>query len=235
MKKIPLKARIIRYVCEQGIVSVEDLAAQFKSESSMDSFRVMMYQIGFTRMKYENAKYGVWCVQDPKLLDCLKKYYPELPRFQIRDASLYRVAHSLGLNYIRRTYERMKQLNITDWWTEEYIRALPCEQRKEISLRWCPDAVFWRNTKQKIFLEYERTYKNIKRYALIFRAYEKRNDIGRKSVLYICEDEIIMRRLVRVYQKLLAGGKLRREDLFQFTTLASFNKIKINSRKERKE
>ena len=238
MKKIPLKAKIIKYVCEQGIVSVEDLADQFRSESSMGSFRVMMYQIGFTRIKFENVKYGVWCIQDPKLLDVLKKYYPELPHFQIRDASMYRIPHSLGLNYIRRTYERMKQLSIIEWWSEEYIRALPYEERQEISLRWCPDAVFWRlkngNAKQKIFVEYERTYKNIKRYALIFRSYEKRKDVGRKSVLYICEDEKIMRRLVRTYRKLLDGGKLRKEELFQFTTLSDFNKIKIKSRKERK-
>lgn len=233
MNRIPLRAKVIRYVCEQGLVSVEDVHSHFQGQRSIDTFRVMMYQIGLTRLKYNKAKHGVWCVQEPRLLDCVHRYFPELPRFLIREKSYYQIAHCLGLNLIRRNYEQTDKLKIVDWWSEELIRALPAKRRQDIDLRWCPDAVFWRLRKgkvaQKVFIEYERTYKNIRRYSMILGAYEKRKDIAPKSVLYICENEKVLKPLVRAYQKLLERGQLRKDDLFQFTTIKDINNIRIHS------
>ncbi len=148
------------------------------------------------------------------------------------------IEHSLNMNHIQFIFTQTNKIKIIQWWSEEYIRAMPEEQRGWIIQKKVPDAIFWRlrkdGTKQKIFLECERSLKNKNRYEDIFQFYAKRHDVQKKNVIYICKDEFIRDKLNVIEKELAKSGKIESAGrYFQFITLSDFYKeMEINKPKK---
>ena len=238
MRQIPLKIKTLRYVADQGVVSVEDVMKYFEEYSTVDAVRMAMSRLGIEHQPYGGIRYGIWFIADRKLFDQLREYYPGLQRYKVRGESVIRkVPHSFGINYLRTMLEQSDKIKVVEWWSEEFIRSLPVYKRDGLTAHKVPDAIFWRQrkdkTRQKFFLEYERSLKSPVRYGRIFQFYAKRHDVGNRNVIYICETEQIRDKLVRIEQELVKGGKLKATDLyFNFITLEEFNRAYAQDKKE---
>ena len=230
MKRQLIKMQILRFVAEQGIVRVSDVMEYFRRWKSEHSVRVTMNDLGITHQPYGGYKYGVWFVEDKKIFEMLKPYYDDIPNFKVRGKSLLvKVQHSLGMNHIRIMLENSEKIRIVKWWSEEYLRALPPFRRDGISMHKIPDAIFWHlrkdGTKQKFFLEYERSLKAPKRYSHIFQFYDKRHDVKNNNVIYLCDTDSIKVKLEKIERDLMKGGKIKGVGLnFNFVTMGDFNK-----------
>jgi hypothetical protein len=189
----------------------------------------MMDEIGLARMKFGKVKYGVRYIDNQDLYNLLRSYFPEFPLMRVRKLNLSLIEHSLAINKIRAVFTQTARIQIMNWWSEEYIRALPEERREGIPYRKNPDAIFWRKrkdgTQQKIFLEYERSLKNKNRYESIFQFYAAREDTKNKNVFYICEDEFIREKLKAIEKEFADKEKIKSTGrYFQFITLKDFNR-----------
>ncbi len=135
------------------------------------------------------------------------------------------VPHALGMNKIRIALEKSNQIKIAEWWSENYIRYSPLERRNGFTFNKIPDAIFWRErndgTRQKFFLEYERSLKNRARYMELFESYAKREDVINKNVIYICNNEVIQKELLKTESLMLQSMKLI-DYHFQFIALDKF-------------
>ncbi|MCK5580743.1 MAG: hypothetical protein KAJ18_05665 [Candidatus Omnitrophica bacterium] len=230
MKSPFMRMKVLRFVAEQGVVRVSDVMDYFRRWDSEHAVRVMMNELGIRHQQYGDFKYGIWFIDDKKIFELLKPYYKDIPDFKVRGTSLLtKVAHSLGINHIRIILENSEKIRVVKWWSEEYLRALPPFRRDGISMHKIPDAIFWHlrkdGSKQKFFLEYERSLKAPKRYAAIFQFYDKRHDVKNNNVIYICETDSIKVKLEKTENELTKGGKIKGSGLnFKFVTLDEFNK-----------
>jgi hypothetical protein len=230
VRAIPQKIHILKFVGEQGIVTIPDVARHLFQSDKLSYVRVTMHELGIAHMKYRDIPNGIWYIDNPKLFELLKSYFPQLPPFEVRPVTLHYVDHSLELNRIRTAFTKSNLISIDEWWSEDYIRALPNFDFGNIKT---PDAIFWRKrqdgTRQKVFLEYERTLKNKDRYKDIFRNYSKHKDVKNRNVIYLCQTSTIREELLEVENKLAAIGKLEGAGLyFQFVTLENFYKTYDN-------
>ncbi len=235
MAAVPQKIRILKFIAEQGIVTVDDINRHLFEDDKSSTIRVTLHQLKIGHVKFGHIKHGVWYIDKPELFDLLKTYFPNIPTFEVKPLLLYQVPHNLEINRIRITLEKTQQIAIEEWWSERFIRALPSPLRGKIANSKIPDAIFWRRrtdgTRQKFFLEYERTLKNKDRYEEIFRSYSQREEVDNKNVIYICENDFIREELKQVEEKLAKAGKLAGAGLyFQFVTLENF--YKTYSKKE---
>lgn len=231
---IPQKIRILKFIAEQGVVTVDDITQGLFEIDKSDTTRVTLHQLKIAHAKFGHIKHGVWYIDKPELFDLLKTYFPNTPAFEVKPLLLYQVLHNLEINRIRIALEKSSHLAIDQWWSERFIRALPPPIGGRIASVKIPDAIFWRRrtdgTRQKFFLEYERTLKNKDRYTEIFCSYAQRNDVDNKNVIYICENDFIREELIQVEAKLAKAGKLAGAGLyFQFVTLESFYKAHTNN------
>ncbi|MBP9854902.1 MAG: replication-relaxation family protein [Candidatus Omnitrophica bacterium] len=227
MGGVPRKIHILRFIIEQRVVTLDDIHGYLGSENHTDSIRVTLYQIGASHIKYGKLPNGVWYVNDSKSIELLKAYHRDFPWLCTRRIPLHFIPHALGINRIRIILEQTPCFKIDAWWSETYIRALTPRMRFGISLAKIPDAIFWRlrsdGSRQKFFLEYERTLKSKSRYLELFQYYANRNDVINRNVLYICENETIKEELERIEEFLVKSGKLESSGLyFQFITLDGF-------------
>lgn len=221
---VSLKVKVLRYVAEQGVVTVEDVQRYFVSNYSANTMRVALYKSGLRHIKFGNIQYGLWCIKLQEQLDLLKTYFGDLPDLLLEEIHLHIVPHALGMNRIRTILEKNSQLNIVEWWSERHLRSLPTGMRDGFGFNKIPDAIFWRvrkdGTRQKFFLEYERSQKNRTRYKEIFQFYAQRKDVLNQNVLYICDSEAIKNELIQTEQILVKAGKLESTGVyFQFVTL----------------
>ncbi len=230
MTKIPLRIQVLMFVAEQRFVKAEDICERkFWRSNKLDTVRVTMNQLGLASIKYGNIKYGVRFIDDPGLIKILKEHYDDMAEFKIRPAHPEQIPHALGVNHIRNILENSSKIKITKWWSEEYLRSLPVESRYgKMSRNKIPDAIFSQErrdgTTSKFFLEYERSLKSNERYEEIFKFYEGRQDIKEKSVLYVCENDFIKKRLIGLEETLAKKGRLKMKgEYFQFVTIDEFN------------
>lgn len=234
MRAIPQKIHILKFIGEQGIVTVSDVARHLFQSDKSDVVRITMHQLGVTHRQYPGIQNGVWYIDKPQLYELLRSYFPNLPRFYVRPVFHDQIPHYLELNRIRTTFERSSKFIIDQWWSEQYIRSLPPEERSYFSNTKIPDAIFWRKRQdgslQKYFLEFERSSKAKDRYETIFCSYAKREDARKRNVIYICLTPLIRERLVNIETKLARAGKLERAGVcFQFITLEGFyNSYAVN-------
>jgi hypothetical protein len=240
MTTIPQKIRILKFIAEQGVVTVDDINRGLFKDDKSSIIRVTLHQLKIAHTKFGNIKHGVWYIDKPELFDLLKTYFPNIPAFEVKPLLLYQVPHNLEINRIRIALEKASHIAIDQWWSERFIRALPSPIGGGIAAKNIPDAIFWRRrtdgTKQKFFLEYERTLKNKNRYEEIFCSYAKREDVSHKNVIYICENDFIREELVRVEAKLAKAGKLSGTGIyFQFVTLENFYKTYSNNPPNKEE
>ena len=231
---VPQKIKILKFIAEQGIVTIDDINLALFQKDKTSSVRVTLHQAGVGHEKFGSIKYGVWYISDPKLFELIQTYFPDLPDFQPRPLLLHNVPHSLEINRIRIALEKSDRVNVVRWWSEGYIRALPLSMREDVTNTKIPDAIFWRKkadgSEQRYFLEYERTLKNKERYDEIFRFYASRPDAGTKNIIYICENEFIKTELEDVELKMVKSGKLDEAGMtFQFVTKDSFYKTHANA------
>ncbi|MBU1862479.1 MAG: hypothetical protein KKH94_02305 [Candidatus Omnitrophica bacterium] len=232
IRNVPKKIKILKFVVEQGIVSVDDVKRKFDIPDKSDVARKTMSELKISHVKYGSIKNGVWYVDRQELLNRLQSYYMKMPDFQPRKIRLHEVPHALQMNHIRLMLEKSKEANVVAWQSEAYIRALPPYQRNGFGVKKMPDAIFFRGSNdggaaKKYFLEYERTLKNKERYTDIWGHYMKRIDVTRKSVLYICENALCKARLLQMMQSIQEreekkGGEFRSE-IFRFETIDEFN------------
>ena len=238
MRAVPQKIQILKFVGEQGIVTLSDVASHLSCPHKLSYIRVALYKLGITHKKYREIPNGVWFVDNQALFDLLSAYYPDSPRFEVRPIVWHEIQHALELNRIRNTFLQTNIVTIDEWWSENYIRALPLSMKEywDNGLK-APDAVFWRKrqdgTRQKYFLEFERTLKNTQRYEDIFCSYARRPDVKDRNVIYICGTPYIKERLQRVEEYLVKTGALPGIGLFfQFITLEGFYESHANHKGE---
>lgn len=237
---IPQKIRILKFIAEQGVVTVEDINHGLFEDYKCSTIRVTLHQLEIAHAKFGNIKHGVWYIDKPELFDLLKTYFPNIPTFEVKPLLLYQVPHNLEINRIRIAFEKARHIAIDQWWSERFIRALPPPMGGRIASAKIPDAIFWRRrtdgTRQKFFLEYERTLKNKDRYEEIFRSYAQRHDVDNKNVIYICANDFIREELTQLEAKLAKAGKLSEAGLyFQFVTLDNFYKTYSNNPTNKEE
>ncbi len=227
MDRIPQKLLILKFIVEQGVVTLEDIKQFLNIPNDSGSIRVSLYQLGISHIKYGKIPHGVWYVSNSQSIELLRTYFRELPQFPIRRIHLHLVPHSLGMNRIRIILQKSQNIKVSAWWSEHYIRALTPDMRFGILMSKIPDAIFWRDrcngTQQKFFLEYERTLKSKARYMDLFRYYSQRNDVLNRNVIYICENDTIKTELEKIEQFLVKSGRMESTGLyFQFITFEKF-------------
>lgn len=240
MGRIPKKIKILKFIVEQGVATLDDITDHLGSQNHTNSIRVSLYQLGISHIKYGEIPHGVWCACNPSPAKLLKTYFKDLPEIYIRKIHPHYIPHSLGLNRIRIILSQIDYFKIDTWWSENYIRSLSPRMRFGISLARIPDAIFWRlrgdGSRQKFFLEYERTLKSKSRYVNIFQYYANRKDVLNKNVLYICGTETILEELKKIEEFLVKSGKLEACGLyFQFITFDSLCQQYISQTKKQKE
>ncbi|MBF0489353.1 MAG: hypothetical protein HQL15_01875 [Candidatus Omnitrophica bacterium] len=234
MRAIPQKIQILKFIGEQGIVTLSDVARHFLCPDKSSYIRVALYKLGIAHSKYPEIPNGIWFIDNPKLYELLKLYYPDFPQLEVRPLSLGRVPHCLELNRIRTTFTQTHLITIDEWWSERCLWALPLSFRANFCSEKIPDAIFWRRRKdgsrQKYFLEYERTLKSKDRYDDIFRTYAKRQEVKDRNVIYICATAHIKEELQNIEKCLVKSGRLPDAGLyFQFITLEGFYKTHSNN------
>ena len=233
MRAIPPKIYILKFVGEQGIVSVDDVTRHLFYPDNYPAVRLHMHRLGLAHDKCKGVKHGVWFIDRPELLELLNAYFPELPLFDIHSVPVVQYLHYIELNKIRTVLQKSNRITVDEWWSENYIRALAPSIRTKFCTPQIPDAIFWRKskdgTRQHFFLEFERTLKAKDRYEDIFSAYAKRQDVQKRNVLYICQTQHIREELLSIEARMVKSGKLEGANLyFQFVTLASFYKTYEN-------
>lgn len=240
MGGVPQKIQILRFIVEQGVVTLDDIERFLRGENHAAAIRVALYKLGISHIKYGKIPHGVWFVDDPQTVELLKKYYKDLPQLSTRKVHLHHIPHALGINRIRNILYLTPYLKIDTWWSENYIRTLSPRMRFGISLARIPDAIFWRlrsdGSRQKFFLEFERTLKSKSRYVDIFQYYANRKDVLKKNVLYICGTETIQEELIKIEEFLVKSGKLESTGLyFQFITFEDFCRQHSTQPKQKEE
>ena len=239
MPAVPQKIQILKFVGEQGIVSIDDITRHLFARDKFRIVRSTLYHLGLAHIRYRNVYGGLWYIDNPKLFHLLGTYYPRLPAFEVVPIPDHFILHHLELNRIRSAFEHSKEIVIDEWWSERYIRALVPALRVKMC-NTIPDAIFWRKkpdgTRQKFFLEYERALKNNERYQELFRAYAKRDDVKERNVIYLCDTPNIRERLSDIELRMAQVGKLDRAGVcFQFLTLESFYKNYENNPPKQEE
>jgi len=224
---VPQKIQILKFVGEQGIVSVGDISRHLFRSDKFRIVRSTLYDLGVAHIRYRNVYGGLWYIDNPKLFELLGTYYPKLPAFEVTPIYDHYILHYLELNRIRSVFEHSRQIIIDEWWSEHYMRALPPALRVKVSNPKIPDAVFWRKkpdgTRQQFFLEYERSLKNKERYEEIFSIYARHPDIQNNNVIYLCDTPDIREELLAIEQRMARTGKFDKAGLcFQFFTLENF-------------
>ncbi len=233
MRAIPQKIQILKFIGEQGIVTLSDVSRHLFSEDKLSYVRVTMYELGIAHKKYPDVANGVWFIDNPKLYELLSLYFPDFPQLEVKPFTLHKIPHSLEINRIRSTFTQSHLITIDEWWSERLIWALPVSHREDFCSDKVPDAIFWRRRKdgsrQKYFLEYERTLKSKERYEEIFRSYAKCKDVKDRNVIYICQTLRIKEELQDIEERLVKAGRLADVALyFQFITLEGFYKTHSN-------
>ncbi len=229
MCAIPPKIYVLRFVGEQGIVSVDDVTRHLFHPGKLRAVRIAMHKLGVSHIKYSGIKHGVWFIDKPKLFELLNFYFPELPLFEYRTIPSVQFPHYLEINRIRTTLQKSTQITVDEWWSENYLRCLDPYTRMKFCPSQTPDAVFWvrrrDGSRQQFFLEFERTTKAKDRYEDIFISYANHHDVGKRNVLYICQTTHTREVLLSIEARMVKAGKLKEAGLyFQFVTLASFYK-----------
>ena len=227
MRAIPQKIKILKFVGEQGIVTLSDVTRHLSKPEKFDSVRMTMHQLGISQMRYRHEKHGIWFIENPKLYELLSSYYPGYPLLDVEPVFDNHIPHYLELNRIRIALEQTNQITLDEWWSERFIRALPKSLKDGFNWTNCPDAIFWRKLpdggRQKYFIEYERNLKNRDRYLKIFASYCRRQDVYDSNVIYLCHTSAIRRNLITIEHKLAQTGQLQTEGMhFQFVELESF-------------
>ena len=229
---IPQKIQILKFVAEQGIVSIEDINRYFYPDrDNSKAIRVTLYDMEVSHLRYYSPaiKNGVWYIGKQDVYDFLGTYFEEFFYMRVRSPLVHLIPHYLELNRIRTVIERDSAMVIDKWLKESFLRALPVYVREEYCSFKIPDAIFWRKkkdgTRQKFFLEYERSLKNTNRYVEIFNAYIKCEDVTDKNVLYICHSTKIKNNLVAIAERQAQIGMLDGDCRdFQFLSLEGFYK-----------
>ena len=237
---VPQRIKILKFVAEQGVVTLDDVARHLGKFNQIFAVRSALYDCGLTHTKFGDVRQGIWFIQNPKLLRQIKHcYFPYIPSFEAGRPRLYLVDHALVLNRIRTTLEQTNRLIIDQWWSENYIRALPSLLGSE-GIAKIPDAIFYRQrtdgSKQIFYLEYERTFKNIERYKEIFRFYANRRDVKNKNVIYLCQDTSLKVKLEELEARFAKIGELDGAGLyFQFIALDDFYKTYLTTNQHKEE
>jgi len=221
MRAIPQKIHILKFIGEQEIVTVSDVARHLFQSEKAETVRITMHQLGVAHRPYPGIQNGIWFIDKPELFELLKSYFPDYPRFSVRPVFHDLVQHYLGINSIRTTFERSPRFQIEQWWSEQYIRSLSPEERFSFSNSKIPDAIFAKRKKdgnlQKYYLEFERSEKSKPRYIDILRQYAKMPDISKGSIIYICLTDIIRKKIKRIVKEEFGRGVINHlEEIFQF-------------------
>jgi hypothetical protein len=240
-KPMPYKTQILKFIAEQGIVSIEDINRYFHPErDNSRAIRVTLYDmgVGHLRCYSPDVKNGVWYIKDQKHYQYLDFYDADFSYFRVKKPLVHLIPHYLEMNCIRTVIEQDSGLVIERWHSETYLRALPADLRKYLCSAKIPDAIFYAKNKDgslsKYFLEYERSLKSPQRYVEIFRTYGKREDVHDQNVIYLCEPGIASR--LKAIEKNKSGiGYLDSSGFnFKFIDLQQFYKTQEEKRAKRK-
>ena len=229
-KPLPFKIQMLKFIAQQGIVSIEDINRHFYPDrDNSRAIRVTLYDMGVGHLRYysPDVKNGVWYIKDLKHYQYLSFWDPEFSYFKVQKPLVHLSPHYLEINHLRTVIEQDAGLVIKQWLSETWLRSLPPDLRRYYCSAKIPDAIFYKTNKdgseKKYFLEYERSLKNSERYVEIFRSYSKREDVTDGSVLYICHTPHLRNKLIGVMKRESRVGVLDCDsDYFQFLSLEGF-------------
>jgi len=241
-KPLPYKIQILKFIAEQGTVSIEDINRHFYPDrDNSRAIRVTLYDMGVGHLRYysSDVKNGVWYIKDPKHFQYLDFYNPEFSYFKVKKPLVHLIPHYLEMNHIRTVIEQDPGLIIEQWLSETWLRSLPVNLRQYYCSAKIPDAIFWTKRQdggyKKFFLEYERNLKSPERYVEIFRAYGKRQDVKDRNVIYFCASGIA-KKLEAIEGRQARIGMLDGSGYyFQFIDLENFYRSHREKRAEKKE
>ena len=111
MAFIPQKIRILKFIAEQGIVTVDDInRGLFKNDKS-SSIRVTLHKLDIGHAKFGHIKHGVWYIDKPELFDLLRTYFPHIPALEA-PVLAHTLFHSLCIqnNCSKHTYLSVSDL-----------------------------------------------------------------------------------------------------------------------------
>lgn len=236
MSFLPKRIQMLKFVAEQGVVSVDDVRDYFGYLKKSDTPRVVLNQYGLGKAKFGGLRHGIRFINSVDHLNLLHSYFPSMPQFEVMPIQWHLVPHSLGINRIRVLLEKSSDIKICEWLSENYLRALPTFMRDSIPLSRLPDAIFYieksEGKKSKYFLEYERSLKNKQRYIELFQYDSSRDDVKNKNVIYICKNNQIVNYLKRTEKECVRLGKMDAYGkYFQFLSFDQF----VQSYKNKKE
>ena len=83
MRAVPQKIKILKFIWEQGVVSVDDIARHLSFSQKPESIRRALYKLGISQLKYSGVKHGLWRVDKPVQFALLNTYFPELSSFEL--------------------------------------------------------------------------------------------------------------------------------------------------------
>ncbi|MCP4653471.1 MAG: hypothetical protein GY858_08865 [Candidatus Omnitrophica bacterium] len=195
MNKIQRRIQILRFIGEQGAVTVEQISRRFGNKES--AVRTLFGKLNLEQVRVGAIRYGLWRVGNQDILDEVNSYYPDRLPLLVRAFVLPELLHSLRVTDIRILLEKSKEIKVTNWVSESALRSMPAQIR-EIPYAKIPDAIFeveFGKGIRRFYLEYERTFKNLAKYKRIFDYYDCRNDIGAKQIIYVTEDCKVKNRL----------------------------------------
>lgn len=215
-----LRMKALKLLADQKYATLEDVYIGSGSGGSRESFRVSAYQFGLSRFSFPAVVGGVWYIAKPQIYEELEQVFPQEPLYKSTDIHFNEIYHALGMNKIRHALLNGGKLNISSWYSEYSLRAMPISVRG-FSYTKIPDAIFFKrlegSNQQKCFVEYERSLKNRERYRNIFKFYANRKDISRGSVLFICRNQYIQNELLKIRKEVFSKGIFNDvEEIFQF-------------------
>ena len=234
------KIQILKFVAEQGIVSIEDINRHFYPDrDNSKAIRVTLYDMGVGHLRYYSpeVKNGVWYIKDIKHYQHLDFYDANFSYFKVQKPLVHLIPHYLELNHIRTVIEQDSAMVIQQWLSEPVLRALPPSLRQYYCSAKIPDAIFYKknddDSLKKFFLEYERSLKSPERYVDIFRSYGKREDVQDQNVIYICASGIA-KKLIAIEKSQARIGMLDASGYyFKFLDLENFYRTYREKKAER--
>ena len=166
-KPLHYKYQILKFIAEQGIVSIEDINRHFNPDrDNTRAIRVTLYDMGVGHLRYysSDVKNGVWYIKDIKHYQFLDYYDANFSYFRVQKPLVHLIPHYLELNHIRTVIEQDSGLDIQYWLSEPILRSMPPSLRQYYCSTKIPDTIFYTKNDdgsiKKFFLEYERNLKS---------------------------------------------------------------------------
>ena len=126
---LTLRLRTLGLLARQKYAILDDLYIGSGSTGNKESFRVSLYQFGLSRFSFPAVPGGVWHIANPKIYEELEQVFPQELLYKSTDIHFNEIYHALGMNKIRYALLNGGKFNISSWYSEYSLRAMPISVR----------------------------------------------------------------------------------------------------------